>query len=417
MKKKIKNFLIKYLKNKNKNEKNLNKYSLQEDAFSNEDILVALDVLLSKKITMGEITKKFENEFAKYLNVKHALMVNSGSSANLLAAFALVNPMKKNHLKKNDEFIIQALCWSTSLWPLVQAGLKPKFIDVNLDSFNIDYKELENNINKKTKAIMAVHVLGNSSDISKISNLCKKNNIYLIEDTCESLGSKFKNKFLGTYGDFGTYSFYYSHQITSGEGGMIVCHTNDDYRLLHSLRSHGWDRGFNPKIKNQIKENTFNFINSGFNLRPLDITAAIGLNQFRRLNKFMDIRSKNRTKIIKFLKSSEKWKNQFKFFYEIKNLEPSWFGFPLVINENLIHKKEKFLNYLKKQNIETRPILSGNFMNQKSIKLYGLNKEKINFKNAQTIEDRGFFIGLHTNLITKSSLSYLTNHLLMIDRL
>ena len=214
---------------KNNTEKISKNYKLLEDAFSFEDIMSGVEVLLSKKITMGEITKKFELEFAKYLNVKYALMVNSGSSANLLAAFALINPRKDNSLKRGDEFIIQSLCWSTSLWPLVQAGLKPKFIDVDLKTFNIDYNELSKNISNKTRAIMAVHVLGNSSEISNISKLCKKNKIFLIEDTCESLGSKYNNKFLGTFGDFGTYSFYYSHQITSGEGGMIVCNNKNDY--------------------------------------------------------------------------------------------------------------------------------------------------------------------------------------------
>lgn len=164
---------------KNNTEKISKNYKLLEDAFSFEDIMSGVEVLLSKKITMGEITKKFELEFAKYLNVKYALMVNSGSSANLLAAFALINPRKDNFLKRGDEFIIQSLCWSTSLWPLVQAGLKPKFIDVDLKTFNIDYNELSKNISNKTKAIMAVHVLGNSSEISNISILCKKKKFFL----------------------------------------------------------------------------------------------------------------------------------------------------------------------------------------------------------------------------------------------
>ena len=148
-------------------------------------------------------------------------------------------------------------------------------------------------INNKTKAIMAVHVLGNSSKISDISKLCKNKNIYLIEDTCEALGSKYNNKFLGTFGDFGTFSFYYSHQITSGEGGMVVCNSKNDYEILHSLRSHGWDRGIGKNKKNLP---TFNFINSGFNVRPTDIVAAIGLSQFKRLNQFKKIRSDNKKK-------------------------------------------------------------------------------------------------------------------------
>ena len=399
---------------KNNTEKIYKNYKLLEDAFSFEDIMSGVEVLLSKKITMGEITKKFELEFSKYLNVKYALMVNSGSSANLLAAFALINPRKDNSLKRGDEFIIQSLCWSTSLWPLVQAGLKPKFIDVDLKTFNIDYNELSKNISNKTRAIMAVHVLGNSSEISNISKLCKKNKIFLIEDTCESLGSKYNNKFLGTFGDFGTYSFYYSHQITSGEGGMIVCNNKNDYEIIHSLRAHGWDRGIRGNKKNFP---TFNFINSGFNLRPTDVAAAIGLSQFKRLNKFKKIRDENKKKIINALINAKQWNDQFSFFNEVKNLEPSWFGFPMLLNKKFAHKKNKFLEYLRKNGIETRPILSGNFMNQQSIKLYGFNNQKRIFKNSQIIEDLGFFIGLHTAPINSDILKKLTHHLLMISNI
>ena len=225
------------------------RYSLLEDAFSLDDILSGIEVLLSGQITMSEITEKFQYEFAKYVGVKYALMVNSGSSANLLAAFALVNPRKKNFLKKNDECLVPALCWSTSLWPIIQAGLKPKFVDVDIDSFGINDRSLEQNISKNTKALMMVHVLGNASNIQKISQLTKKRDLYLIEDTCESLGSQYDGKFLGTFGDFGTYSFYYSHQITSGEGGMIVCNNLEDYQLIYSMRSHGWDRRFKKKCR------------------------------------------------------------------------------------------------------------------------------------------------------------------------
>jgi CDP-6-deoxy-D-xylo-4-hexulose-3-dehydrase len=408
--KELKINLKKYINlNIKKSKKN---YSLLDEAFSSEDLIKGIEVLLSKKITMGEITHSFEKEFSKYMNVNYALMTNSGSSANLLAAFALINPKKKNFLRRGDEFIIQSLCWSTSLWPMIQAGLKPKFIDVNFDSFNIDYNELTKVASKKTKAIMLVHVLGNSTNMSLVSKYCKHNKIYLIEDTCESLGSKYKNKFLGTFGDFGTYSFYYSHQITSGEGGMIVCNSKEDYHIINSMRAHGWDRGI---VKNKKKLHTFNFINSGFNLRPTDIAAAIGLNQFRRLNHFKKVRAQNKEKIIKSLINSKKWNNQFKFFKQVKNLEPSWFGFPLIINNTNLNRKNKFLSYLRENGIETRPIISGNFMNQKSIELYKLNEKKQKFKNAQKIEDTGFFMGLHTQPIEDKMLAKITYHLLNIN--
>ena len=407
--KKDANFLETIIKRFNKsNLKNSNSFPLLEKGFSNEDILSGIEVLLSGKITMSDITKKFENYFAKFVGSKYSLMVNSGSSANLLVAFALVNPKKRKRLKAGDKFIIPAVCWSTSLWPLVQCGLKPEFIDVNIKNFCID----ENLLKKKSraKAIMNIHILGNSPNMDKLLNFAKSNNLYLIEDTCEALGSKYKSKFLGTFGDFGTYSFYYSHQITSGEGGMIVCKTKEDYDLLHTLRAHGWDRG----LTTSKKKNNFNFINSGFNLRPMDVTAAIGLSQLKRLNKMIRSRSKNRKLIINKIKNHRNWNSQYSFFEQNKNLDPSWFGLPLLINENFLKNKEKFLKYLNYKGVETRPILSGNFLNQPSCKLYKFKFNKKNFKVSQEIEDRGFFIGLPTKDMSLNKLNFLTENLLKI---
>ena len=386
-------------------------YPLSPNSLSNEDIFKASKVLFSKKITMGKHTRKFEKAFSKYLGTKYALMVNSGSSANLLAFFSLINPAKKNRLKTGDECLVPALCWSTSLWPIVQAGLKPKFVDVDPRTLNLSIKDLKKKITKKTKAIMLVHVLGNSTDLRELNLIIKKKKLFLIEDTCESLGSRYKNKFLGTFGNFGTFSFYYSHQITAGEGGMIVCNDKKDYEILYSLRSHGWDRGLNNS------KNDFNFVNSGFNLRPTDINAAIGYSQFKKLNYFKKVREDNKKKILKTLINSKKWNNQFTFIDPIKHLDPSWFGLPILINRRYISKKKKFLNFLNNNGIETRPIISGNFCNQPSVKLYKLNRKKDFFPGAEEIEKRGFFIGIHIEKINNKKLKLLENKLLSIANL
>ena len=401
----LKTLIDKYDKSKDKKF-----YSLVGEPFIKEDIIAGIETLLSGRITMSSITKKFEQKFAKYIGSKHALMVNSGSSANLLAVFSLINPKNRNQLRPNDECLIPAICWSTSLWPIVQAGLKPKFIDVDIDNFNIDLKKIEQKITSKTKAIMAVHVLGNSTKMIELMKIVKKYNLTLIEDTCESLGSKFKNKFLGTFGKFGTYSFYVSHQLIAGEGGMLVCNDYNDYKIAHSLRAHGWDRGLK---QNQNTE--FNFINSGFNLRPLDLTAAIGLNQLKRLNKLINIRTNNRNKIVDSILKSPKWDNQFTFLHAQENLKPSWFGIPILLNSKFLKNKIKFLKRLNANGIETRPIISGNFLNQPSINLYNLNKAKEKFPVAQDIENRGFFIGLHTKNIEEKDLIKLTNNLLSVN--
>ena len=390
------------------------KYPLVVYPFSKSDILEGRKILsYGKFITMNKVTKEFEKKFAKYLGVKYALMVNSGSSANLLAFFALVNPKLKGKIKPNSECIIPTICWSTSLWPIIQAGLKPKFVDVDLKTFNIDLNDLKKKITKKTKAILAVHVLGNSTYMDELKKIVKKNNLTLVEDTCESLGSKYNSKYLGTFGRFGTFSFFVSHQISAGEGGMIVCNDYNDYKIIHSLRAHGWDRGLN----NNKSKNDFRFINSGFNLRPMDITAAIGLNQFRRLNQMIKIRANNREKIINSIEKLNNWNNQIEFLHATKKVNPSWFGLPILISKKFIKKKQKYLKFLNKNGIETRPIISGNFLNQPVAKLYKLNKKKEYFKNAEEIDKRGFFIGLHANKIDDKMVKFLTNKLLMINKL
>ena len=396
-------------------------YPLLENALSTEDLMSGIKVIVSGQLTMSRKTKEFEKHFAKKMGSKYALMVNSGSSANLLVAFAACNPMRNNRFKVGDEVLIPSVCWSTSLWPLVQAGLKPVFVDVDRDSLNVNSKLLIKKITKRTKVIMLVHVLGNSTEVDKITKIAKRKKIIVIEDTCESLGSTYKNKYLGTFGDFGTYSFFYSHQITSGEGGMIVCNNRDDYELLQTMRSHGWSRDLRDQKKiekdNPKLDPRFIFVNSGFNLRPTDITAAIGFNQFKRLKTFIKIRNINYKKIINGLKKSKTWNNQFSFFKINPNVKPSFFGFPILLNKKYLGKKKRYLSLLDKLGVETRAIISGNFLNQPAIKLHKLGNKKDKFTQAQEIEDLGFFIGLPTKILNNKSLNKLVNILLKIDNI
>ena len=408
----------------NHRKKNNYRYLLLENGFSKKDLDVGCKILRSGYITMNSETRKFEEAFAKKLKVKYAVMANSGSSANLLSTFAACNPLRKNRFKRGDEVIVPALCWPTSLWPLYQAGLKIKFIDVDPKTLNVDADNLISKINKRTKVITLVNILGIAANNEKIVNYARKKNIIIIEDNCEGLGAKLNNKYLGTYGDFGTYSFFYSHQITSGEGGMITCHNKDDYELLVSLRSHGWSRSNKKneymRIANKYPklDPRYIFINQGFNLRPTDVQAAMGLNQFERLNKFIKIRINNRKKIIESLKKDPRWKNQYRFIQVPKNIEPSFMGLPIFLNESMTKEiKMKLLFYLESKGIETRPILTGNFLNQPSIKLFGLNNKKLKFRGAQSIEDLGFLIGLHTKEINQKQLNLIKNSFFFIDSL
>jgi len=393
-----------------KNKKKIFSYPLYADGYSPKDINAGINVLLSGQLTMSKKTREFEKYFAKKIGTKYCLMVNSGSSANLLALFCAVNPLRKKYLKKGDECLVPAVCWSTTLWPIIQVGLTPKILDVNINNFCLDLKTIKKNVNKKTKAIMIVNVLGNCAELDRIRQYANKKNIVLIEDNCESLGSIYKKKHLGTYGDFSSFSFFFSHQVTAGEGGMIACKSEEDFRILKSLRAHGWDREINKKNANK-----FNFINQGFNLRPLEVSAAIGLSQLKRLDMMMKVRSYNRNQILKKLKNLDEWNEQFDFFEPQEDLKPSWFGLPLLLKKKYTKKKKLFLDYLKKNKVETRPIISGNFGNQPAIKLLKIKIETKKLVNAQEIDDRGFFIGLPTHKLNNKNIDKLSKLLLKID--
>ena len=392
-------------------------YPLLNKGLSQQDLNQGIKVLKTGNITMNRFTYLFEKEFTKKINVKYAVMVNSGSSANLIATFASCNPLRKNRFKKGDEAIIPVLCWSTSLWPLVQAGLKIKFVDVNPKTLNANAEDIISHISRKTKVILLVNVLGLSTQVDKIRNICFKKKIILIEDNCESLGTKFKNKFLGTFGDFGTFSFFYSHPISSGEGGMVVCNNKSDYEILKSLRSHGWSRDKKISIKYPDLDPRYIFINSGFNLRPTDIQAAIASRQLKKLKKMQKIRFQNKNRIISYLKKSKNWNNQFKFIDPPKEFDPSYMVFPILLNPIFKNKKKKIINYLEFNGLETRPIISGSFVNQPSAKIYKLNLKKKFFKGAQKIQDLGFVIGLHTQNINKKKLRFLEKILLSINEI
>ena len=391
-------------------------YPLLDNGLSKGDLYQGIKVLRSGRITMGKKTIEFEKKFAKTLQIKYALMVNSGSSANLLATFASCNPKRKKRFSPGDNAIIQSLCWPTSLWPLVQTGLKIKFVDVNPQTLNVNVEEIIKKVDFRTKVILIINVLGLSTNMNYLRKFCQKKKIILIEDNCESLGAKYKKTYLGKFGDFSTFSFFYSHQITSGEGGMITCKNKEDYEILKSLRSHGWSRDAKISKKYPRLDPRYIFINSGFNLRPTDIQAAIGLNQFKKLEKFKKIRSTNRDKIIKSLINHPNWKKQFRFIETPKQISPSYMVFPILLNKKYKNVKEKFINKIESMGLETRPIISGSFTNQPASKLFKLNLKNKKFKGAEEIQKLGFVIGLHTNKITKTKLSFITKTLYSIDR-
>lgn len=383
-------------------------YPLVKNPFSSKDLNEGIKVIKSKQLTLSSKTFALEKYFKKKFNLKFSVMLNSGSSANLLAFQTLINPYRKNRLKANDEVLVPSLCWPTSFWPIIQSNLKPVFVDCDVKNFNIDINDLEKKITKKTKCLMLIHVLGHCANMDKIIKIVKKYNLILIEDNCESIGSKYKNKYLGTFGDFSTFSFYSSHQISGGEGGMINCKDSTDYQIIKTLRSHGWSRE-TSKGKNSIYKHKkdkyldpkFTFCNSGYNLRPTEVSAAIALSQLKRLDKIKSLRKSNYDKIKLVLQKDKICSKYFTFIETNKSISECWLAFPLILNKKI--NRKKFLKKLLDFGIETRPIISGDFSKQPVFRKYKIKKQK-NYKNSNYIHKYGFYIGLYGDQLTNKDL-------------
>jgi CDP-6-deoxy-D-xylo-4-hexulose-3-dehydrase len=372
---------------------------------------------------MGKNVDLFEKKFAEYIGSKYAIMVNSGSSANLLAMAVASNYLRKNKLNKGDKVIVPNICWSTSVWPIIQMGLVPVFVDVDPYTLNMDINDLKRIIseNNDIKGIVAVHILGNCTDMDELMKIVKENNLFLMEDTCESLGSTFKGKKLGNFGDFGTYSFYYSHHITTIEGGMVVCNNDEDYELLKCLRAHGWTRYLNNKteIEQEYKDvdNRFLFVNVGYNFRPMETQGAMGIVQLKKLDEKNSNRNYNFHSLMNAFTNHEKFNDQFEFIHAQNNSDPAWFSFPVILNEKYESNYNDFLSYLSKNNIENRPVVTGNFVRQPIFKLMNL-EQKYNaddFKGGEIIHKRGFFIGLPCEKLSDEDILTVANIFMNYD--
>jgi len=389
------------LDNFSKDKKNMNskKISLGHPSYGWEEVYEALESMLEMRTTMGEKVKKFEKLFAKYIGVKYALMVNSGSSANLLALSILSNPTLRNkRIKENDEIITPAITWSTTVFPIINIHAKPVFVDVDPRTYNINTKEIEKAITKKTKAILPVHLLGNPCKMNEIRKIAKKNNLYMIEDCCEALGAKIKNKKVGSFGDLSSFSFFISHHITTMEGGMLVTNNEKFYELGKSLRAHGWARELKHRKRIEKKypyiNSDFLFSNLGYNLRPTELQGGFGIHQIKKLDRFLNIRKSN---AIFWRKNLDK----FSEFIELTYTEPGNYHanmlFAIKIKKNNYFSKNELIKYLENSGIETRPVMTGNFVMQPVtdiIQFKSLGK----LNNATDVMQNSFLIGNHQNI-------------------
>lgn len=389
-------------------------FPLMKQAFDGREIIAAVESLLSGQLTMRDGVAAFERRFAETIGAKYAVMVNSGSSANLLAVAAASNPAAHRRLEPGDEVLIPAVCWSTSFWPLVQHGLRPVLVDVDPDTLNLSIEDARRRITPRTRAILLVHVLGNSSPMHDVMRVARDHDLLLIEDTCESLASTAAGKNLGTFGRFGTFSFYYSHHVTTGEGGMVACATEEDYDLLKCLRAHGWSREASNRAEIESQhpdiDPRFLFINCGYNLRPLELQAALGNCQLDRLPEISRARNTNRERLIGRLTSHPRWHDQLSFTKAADGTEPVWFGFTGLIRER--ENRVSFLRMLSENGVENRPVISGNFARQPGLRRFGIDADPRDYPGAEEIHHRGFFIGLQSEVLPDAILDRVAGILL-----
>jgi CDP-6-deoxy-D-xylo-4-hexulose-3-dehydrase len=371
------------------------KFPLATATWGQEEQDAMQRVIASGMFTMGDNVKAFERDFAEYVGSKHCVMVNSGSSAILLIVAALFyTKNSKLKLNRGDEVIVPAVSWSTTYYPLYQYGLKIKFVDIDLNTLNYDLDQLEQAITDKTRAIMAVNLLGNPNDFGRIKQIIGDRNIVLMEDNCESMGANFEGKQAGTFGVMGGFSSFFSHHISTMEGGLIVTDDEELYQILLSLRAHGWTRNL-PK-QNLICsdksddpfEESFRFVLPGYNVRPLEIEGALGVEQVKRLSSLIAARREN-GKLLQVALA-----NHPDIIIQKEIGESSWFGFSLVIRPGSKLTRKALIAKLNELGFECRPIVAGNFAKNEVVKYFD-SEVHGTLKNAEHIDENGLFVGNH----------------------
>ena len=370
-----------------------------------QDIAAAIDVLRSGNLTMGANVAKFEKMMAEYLQVKHFIMVNSGSSANLAIIEALLRPTKrKPFLNPGDGVLVPAIAWPTTIWPLIQLNLKPYFVDVSIDSIGIDLTKAQELIDSSEgviKALFPIHPLGNGLDSKVLEAFATKNDLVLINDVCESLGSWDDVRHAGTAGMAGSFSFYFSHHITTMEGGGVA--TNDSLFAddLRSIRSHGWsrDRSDVHEWSQNLSKNDsrFLFVSTGYNIRPMEIQAAIGISQIQDLDEFIAKRRSNALAVNEIISGKGLKLIGGETLKDHKNpRRHSWMMLPIFIEKDFKYSRSEILSILAKEGIETRPVLTGNFLNQPSMKRITSDfSQATDLSISDRLTSSAFLIGNH----------------------
>ncbi|MDC3231279.1 lipopolysaccharide biosynthesis protein RfbH [Acidimicrobiia bacterium] len=370
---------------------------------SYEDLKYTILSTLDMWYTSGEYTKKFEKEISKKLGARHCLFVNSGSSANLLAITALKEYYR---LDDGDEIITSAVGFPTTINPIIQNNLIPVLIDAEEETLNINTDLIESHISDKTKGIVIAHTLGNPFDLEKIIDLCKKYDLFLMEDNCDAFGSKFNQKFTGTFGDVSTLSFYPAHHITTGEGGAVITDNTKLKKIMESIRDWGRDCYCPPGKDNTCKkryewqlgelpkgyDHKYIYSHIGYNLKASDMQAALGFSQINKLDEFIKIRKRN----YQYLYNSFKSFKEFKLISNQVNSEPSWFGFPVILKNNKNFTRNDLLKFYEERNIGTRLLFGGNLKRQPAYS--NLNFKSSTLSVADNIIENCFWLGVYPGL-------------------
>lgn len=367
------------------------RYELAADTWDGAEADAVRRVLDSKSYTMGERVREFEEAFARFVGSRHCVMVNSGSSANLLMISALLY-RRERPLRRGDEVLVPAVSWPTTYYPLYQCGLRIKFVDVDRETLNFDLDALEAAITPKTRLVFAVNLLGNPNDYDAIRAMTESRGIEVVEDNCESLGGEWKGRQLGTIGLAGSFSTYFSHHMSTVEGGVVATDDDELYHILLSTRSHGWTRHLPEdnlvcrKSQDPFEE-SFRFVLPGYNVRPTEIAGAVGVEQLKKLPGFLEARRRNARTFVSLFGNDPRWSVQRELG------RSSWFGFAFLLKDPSIDRKSVVAR-LAAAGIDSRPIVAGNFARKEVVKWFDCEIPSC-LPNADLVDGRGFFVGNH----------------------
>ncbi len=368
------------------------RYPLASSSWDDDEIAALQRVIAGGRFTMGEQVREFERRFAQHFGSRHALMVSSGSMANLVGVAALCYRSRRP-LQRGDEVIVPAISWATTYYPLQQYGLRLRFLDVDLHTLNMDMTQLEAALTPRTRMVMAVSILGNPAELTRLRSFCDTHDLILFEDNCESMGARLDGRYTGTFGDIGTFSTFFSHHISTMEGGVLVTDDDELYYLAQCLRAHGWTRDLPPGsgLYEGCGDDFFEayrFILPGFNARPLELSGAVGIEQLRKLDRMIAMRRRNAAHFVDLFRDDPR------ILIQREHGSSSWFSFTMLLHPRLADARRRVLTALKAAGVEFRIVTGGCFTRHDVIRYFDYDTVG-DLPNANLVHDRGFFVGNH----------------------